>query len=88
MSGENGVLNIVSGTSYRFTEALDQVRSLAGRAVVVNSRPRSKDKVDHRFDNAALRRACPDFRFTTLADGLAKTAKAGKGDPERVAPLR
>ncbi len=71
---EEGVLNIVSGNSYRYTEALALVRKLAGREVVVSSKPRSKEKVDHRFDNAALRRACPGFRFTTLAEGLEKTA--------------
>jgi UDP-glucose 4-epimerase len=76
LSDENGVLNIVSGTSYRFVDALTIVRELAGRDVVVNARPRSKDKVDAVFDNAALRRAVPGFRFTTLAEGLAKTAQA------------
>jgi len=85
LSREEGVLNIVGGTSCTYTEALALIRPLAGRELIVNSKPRSKDKVDHHFDNAALRRACPDFRFTTLAEGLAKTAAAGKGGPERVA---
>jgi len=75
-SREEGVLNIVSGKSYKYTEALSIVRTLAGRDVPVNSKPRSKEKVDHYFDNAALRRACPDFRFTTLTEGLERTAAA------------
>jgi UDP-glucose 4-epimerase len=75
-SGQEGVLNIASGTSYRFTDALGIIRPIVGRDLVVTSRPRSKDKVDHRFDNTALRAACPGFEFTTLENGLAKVASA------------
>jgi UDP-glucose 4-epimerase len=71
-----GVLNIASGTSYTFAEALGAIESLLGRAPALNSRARSKDKVDHQFDNAKLRALYPDFRFTDLAAGLARTKQA------------
>lgn len=68
-----GVLNIASGTSYTFAQALASIEALIGRPPAVNSRPRSKDKVDHRFDNTRLRQLVPDFRFTDLAMGLSRT---------------
>ena len=78
----SGVLNIASGTSYTYTQALDMVARLMGRRPAVTSRPRTKDKVDHRFDAAALRQAYPGFQFTSMEMGLrrvAETAAAAAG---------
>lgn len=75
-SDVTGVLNVVSGTSYTFAEALAAIARLTGRQPVVSSRPRSKDKVDHQFDNARLRQALPGFRFTDLEGGLRRTLQA------------
>ena len=71
-----GVLNVVSGTSYTYAAALDAIERMTGSRPVTDSRARTKDKVDHQFDPWALMGACPGFRFTTLAEGLAKTAQA------------
>jgi UDP-glucose 4-epimerase len=65
-----GVLNIVSGTSYTYTQALAAIARLTGRQPAVASRARSKDKVDHRYDPSCLLRACPGFAFTTMEEGL------------------
>jgi UDP-glucose 4-epimerase len=65
-----GVLNIVSGTSYTYTQALAAAARLTGRDPAVTSRPRTKDKVDHRYDASRLLRACPGFTFTPMEDGL------------------
>jgi len=73
-SGTAGVLNIASGTSYTYVQALDTIAALLGEPPAVTSRPRSKDKVDHRFDPSALLAACPGFRFTPMADGLRQIA--------------
>jgi len=71
-----GVLNVVSGNSYTYQDALAHVASIVGEQPAVASKPRSKAKVDHQFDNAALRQACDGFHFTSLADGLRRTAAA------------
>jgi hypothetical protein len=42
--------------------------------VTVETRARSKDKVDNAFDNRRLREAFPDFRFTPLDEGIRRTA--------------
>jgi UDP-glucose 4-epimerase len=65
-----GVLNVASGTSYTYAQALQEIATLTGREPAVSSRPRSKDKVDHRFDATRLREVCPGFAFTPLQDGL------------------
>lgn len=69
-----GVLNLVSGTSYTYAQALEEIARLIGREPIVNARPRTKARVDHRFDNARLRRACGACRFTPLADALRSIA--------------
>jgi UDP-glucose 4-epimerase len=79
-----GVLNIVSGTSYSYAQALAVVATLTGRPPVLTSRPRSKEKVDHRFDAAALVRACPGFAFTALDEGLRRIAAGSPAEPAAV----
>jgi UDP-glucose 4-epimerase len=69
-----GVLNVVSGTSYTYTQALAAVTEVIGRQAVVASRPRSKQKVDHRFDPARLLHECPGFEFTPMNEGLRRVA--------------
>ncbi len=73
---QTGLVNIASGTSYTFAQALRSVEDLIARRAAVNSRPRSKDKVDHHFDKGKLREWFPDFRFTDLNTGLARTKLA------------
>ena len=72
-----GVLNIVSGTSYTYRQALDEIASLVEEAPMIASRARTKGKVDHRFDPGALQAAVPGFEFTPLAAGLRRIAQAG-----------
>ena len=78
-----GVLNIVSGTSYTYAQALDAVAGLADTRPIVTSRPRTKDNVDHRFDAAALFAACPGFRYTSMQDGLRAIAAAQPAEKAR-----
>ena len=70
----SGVLNVVSGTSYSYVQALADIAAVVGREPIVSARGRTKDKVDHRFDAQQLRQACPGFTFTALADGLRRVA--------------
>jgi UDP-glucose 4-epimerase len=69
-SAAAGVLNVVSGASYTYAEALDAIERMTGTRAATDSRARTKDKVDHRFDPAALRRAVPGFAFTPMDEGL------------------
>jgi UDP-glucose 4-epimerase len=69
-----GVLNIASGTSYTYAQALAEIAQLTGREPLTQLRPRSKAKVDHRFDAGALRQASPGFAFTPLAGALRRIA--------------
>jgi UDP-glucose 4-epimerase len=71
-----GVLNVVSGSSRTYLDALTAVAAILGGAPEVMSRPRTKDKVDHRFDNAALLAACPGASFTPLDEALRRIAAA------------
>jgi UDP-glucose 4-epimerase len=85
LSSTTGVLNVVSGASRTYLDALDAVASILGEPPAVTSKSRTKDKVDHRFDNAALRRACPDVSFTPLEDALRRVAAV---DPQAVGGVR
>jgi len=80
-----GVLNVVSGTSYTYAEALAVVATLTGRQPALTSRPRTKEKVDHRFDAASLVHACPGFAFTRLDEGLRRIAAELGAAPARMA---
>jgi len=83
-SDATGVLNIVSGVSYTYQDALNAVTAIVGTPPVIMSKARTKEKVDHRFDDEALRRACPGFRFTPLEEGLQRTAAAQQATGARL----
>lgn len=77
LSNASGVVNVVTGNSRTFTDALTIVNRLLGTTAEVTSRARSKAKVDHGFDNSRLRDLLPsDFAFTSLEDGLRQTLAA------------
>jgi UDP-glucose 4-epimerase len=71
----SGTLNLVTGKSRTFREVL-AVASALKPLPAPGSKPRSKAQVDHVFDNGALRRLFPDFRFTSLEDGMRRTFEA------------
>ncbi|MBR9691151.1 NAD(P)-dependent oxidoreductase [Candidatus Woesearchaeota archaeon] len=68
-----GVLNISSGKSFTFKEVLDIISEFVDFDFKIKTRERSKDKVDNAFDNSLLKSLCPDFKFTSLKDGLKTT---------------
>lgn len=72
-SSWSGVLNVVSGTSYTFANVVDTLENLLESRPIVRSRPRSKAKVDHGFDNTLLRHVLPDLSFTPLHEGVRRT---------------
>jgi UDP-glucose 4-epimerase len=74
-----GTLNIATGEVYSFREIAERVAAMGKPVVAVRGTPR-QGEMPHGgyrpFDIAACRRAFPDFRYTSLADGL-KAARAG-----------
>lgn len=70
-----GPLNLVTGRSVSFREVLAAVARIAP-APMTDSRPRSKRKVDHGFDNTLLRAALPSLKFTPLNDAMAASREA------------
>jgi UDP-glucose 4-epimerase len=69
----SGALNVASGMTTSFREALDHVRAELPNEIEVIERARSKAKVDNAFDASLLRRVLPEFSFTTLGDGVRQT---------------
>lgn len=71
-----GVLNLVSGRSANYLDALAAVEQCVPLRQPVTQRPRSKGKADHGFDNTRLRALLPGFEFTRLSDGVRATVAA------------
>jgi len=68
-----GVLNAVSGTSICFADVINLLRE-GFPDLSVSTRERSKQKADNAFDGSKLRSLLgPDFKFTSLTDGLQAT---------------
>lgn len=68
-----GVLNLASGRSYNYLDAVAAVEQCVSSRCPVTQRPRSKGKADHGFDNARLRALLPGLRFTDLGEGVRLT---------------
>jgi UDP-glucose 4-epimerase len=71
----DGVLNTVNGQSHTFADIIAILGELFPGKVTVKSRERSKAKVDCGFDASLLLKLLPDYRTTSLADGLKMTAQ-------------
>jgi nucleoside-diphosphate-sugar epimerase len=70
-----GVLNIATGTVHSFAEIARKVIAMSGKSSSVRTIART-GPMPHNgyrpFDAAACRNAFPDFRYTSLEDGLRK----------------
>lgn len=71
--GGTGVINLVTGGAISFGDLAEKIVRLSGPGVVVERRPRLSPVTHRDFDTAALARAFPSFRATSLDDGLEKT---------------
>jgi UDP-glucose 4-epimerase len=71
-----GTLNVVSGTSYTFLEALQIVDELIGLKKPSSTRPRTQPKADHGFVASRLRDLIPGIQFTALREGIRQTVQA------------
>jgi len=68
----DGVVNVATGQSHSFQEVLGIISRLIDQPLQVNSRPRTKGKVDQGYTNHLLKNLLPDFNFTDLNDGIQK----------------
>ena len=75
-SASEGVVNVVNGTSASFRELIELISRLVGYALDVTSRPRTKARVDHGFDNTRLTRLCGGWSLTDLEAGIRRTLDA------------
>jgi len=72
----SGILNLVSGKSYTYEDVLNKLKKITNSHINIESRKRSKDKVDHHYSNKLIQTILGDFRFTILEEGLNKTYRA------------
>ncbi|MBC8232341.1 NAD(P)-dependent oxidoreductase [bacterium] len=66
----DGVVNIVSGQSHTFKEALEIISRLMPFAIQTSSRPRTRSKVDQAYSNKLLTKLLPDIFFCSLEEGI------------------
>jgi len=80
MHRSHGILNIATGTVHSFRSIAEQVVAIAPNKVKISGRPRP-GPMPHKgfrpFDPSAARTAFPDFAFTPLELGLAKSQVEG-----------
>ena len=72
-SDYKGEVNIASGCSSSFAEALSVVRKISASKVKVSFQPRTKPKVDIKFKKMRLLELLPNYKFTDLESGIRKT---------------
>ncbi len=70
LGSAHGTFNLVTGTSISFQAILKEIEALLGRPLQIQQKPRSKAKVDQRFDNRRLLDAIGGFTFRPMRDSL------------------
>ncbi len=66
----SGIVNVVASARHTFKDILNILSQKLERTLLIESRARSKTKVDNCFDNSLLRELLPDVRFTPLEHGI------------------
>ena len=69
----NGVLNVATGVSTSFRDAAERTAALFAEPVEVLGSPRQNPITHVHYNNTAVSKAFPHFRFTELSEGLRKT---------------
>lgn len=71
-----GTLNVVTGTSHSFRSVAEIVARQFDRKIEIAGTPRANPVTYRRYDPTNLIKAFPDFRFTSLSDGVASVHRA------------
>jgi len=71
----SGIVNLVSGRSYTYIDIINKLKKITNLNIDIESRERSKEKVDHHYSNKLLNAITGNFQFTSLEDGLNKMFK-------------
>lgn len=71
LNRSQGVLNIATGQSHAFNEVAELVVSTCNSESVLEATPRNNPITHRHFDITACRQAFPEFKYTSLRDGLA-----------------
>jgi len=66
----SGILNIASGTSYTFQDAIKCASVLAHKKIALIEKQRTKEKVNQGFLPAKFNAVIPNFKFTPLDVGM------------------
>ena len=69
----SGVLNLACGKSHSFREILESIAQFSGSNLNVVEKPRSKEKVDNRFDSSLMNAVNPNFQWMDLQSGINQT---------------
>jgi nucleoside-diphosphate-sugar epimerase len=65
-----GVLNVISGRSYTYSDITRIISDDLGIDLEVSFQKRTKDKVDHRFSSERINATTHNFCFTSLESGI------------------
>ena len=66
----NGVLNCVSGNSYRYTDIIKILNKHLNKHIKIKSKKRSKEKTNNFFSPFNINKELVDFKFTSLNYGM------------------
>ena len=67
-----GIVNIAPEDNHSFLEVLNELKVILDKNVIFYEKKRTKNKVDHKFDNSLLRSVIGDYQFISLKEGLHK----------------
>jgi UDP-glucose 4-epimerase len=66
----SGVLNLATGFSIAYVDLANMVAALFSAPIEITRIPRQNQITHRRFDVTAIRRSFPNFKFTSLEEGL------------------
>ena len=75
-NGKTGIYNIVSGKSYSYKDILNLLSIVLKKNVIINNKKRTKNKVNHIFDNRYLSKNIKNYKFINLESGIKKFLKS------------
>jgi UDP-glucose 4-epimerase len=70
-----GILNLVSGSSYTYKDIKLIIEKKLNKKVIIKSQKRSKEKVNHFYENELIKNISCSYQFHSLEDGINKMIK-------------